>query len=380
MRMNTTIASAIKRAETTLADPVLAVQFLADQLHLDKPSGVIFFCSDEYNPEVLASEFNKHFQCQVVGCTTAGEIGSRYQENGIIAVGFSADKFCLHSRLIKSMATFDSAEAQSMARSIESELEFSESFNSEEMFGFLLLDGLSAKEESVTALIHSAISSIALVGGSAGDNLKFQETRIFSDGAFHQEAGVFILIESKLPFQTFKLQHFEPSETEIVITEASPATRTVLEIDGGPAAQEYAELLGLQADELTPQVFSKYPVMLQIGEEWYVRSIQKVNPDGSLTFFCAIDEGLVLTIAKGVGFVETLEAKVAELQSDFSTILCTLGCDCILRRLEIQETKETQKVEEALRPLNFSGFSTFGEQYGSVHVNQTLTGVVLGEQ
>lgn len=370
---------AIKRAEVVSPDPAVAVQTLAEKLHQDHMAGVIFFCSDQYGPESLASEFRNHFDCPVVGCTTAGEIGSHYQENGIVAVSFASDKFRLHPHLIRSLDDFDSTKAGEMADTIRSNLAFSTDFQPDEMFGFVLLDGLSFKEEPVTAFIHSALQGVSLIGGSAGDSLAFKETRVFAEGEFHRGAGVFIMIESKLPFRTFKLQHFEPSEMELVITEADPATRTVMEIDGGPAAEEYAEILGLEIDALTPQVFSRHPVMMQIGDEWFVRSIQKVNPDGSLTFFCAIDEGLPLTVARGVGFVETLEAKVAELAAEFSSIECTLACDCILRKLEMLETGETTRTEAALAPLNIVGFNTFGEQFGSIHINQTLTGVVLGE-
>ena len=47
--------------------------------------------------------------------------------------------------------------------------------------------------------------------------------------------------------------------------------------------------------------------MLNIGGNWYIRSIAKVNEDFSLTFFCAIDSGLVLTIAKGNDIIQNLK-------------------------------------------------------------------------
>ena len=120
--------------------------------------------------------------------------------------------------------------------------------------------------------------------------------------------------------------------------------------------------------------------MLQIGTEWYVRSIQKVNKDGSLTFFCAIDEGLPLTVAKGVGLVKSLKRKTEHLLSEFSSIELTLGCDCILRRLEIAEKELNTAMEYELNKINFLGFSTFGEQFNGIHINQTLTGIVIGER
>jgi len=37
------------------------------------------------------------------------------------------------------------------------------------------------------------------------------------------------------------------------------------------------------------------------------------------------------------------------------------------------------RVEEVFRDNNTIGFSSYGEQYLGVHVNQTLTGIAIGE-
>jgi len=163
-----------------------------------------------------------------------------------------------------------------------------------------------------------------------------------------------------------------------VITESDCTTRTVREINGGPAAQEYAEAVGLEVKELTPQVFAAYPVMLKIGGEYYVRSIQKANPDGSLTFYCAIDNGLVLTVAKGKALLENLRQRLEKIHSDIPRVKLVLGCDCILRRLELQQKNLIAEAADILRGSEFIGFSTYGEQFNGIHVNQTLTGIALG--
>ena len=118
--------------------------------------------------------------------------------------------------------------------------------------------------------------------------------------------------------------------------------------------------------------------MLQIGGEWYVRSIQKVHPDGSMSFFCAIDEGIPLTIARGMDYIETIQSQFENLKSELGEIALTIGCDCVLRRLVMDRLEVFGEVEKILRTVNFVGFSSFGEQYNSIHVNQTLTGVAFG--
>ena len=369
----------VRRAFSQQSDPAQAIDEIARSLECDDLAGMIFFCSDAYDPSEISEQLQARFSCPVVGCTTAGEIGEVYQRGGIVAVGFSSEDFRMHVAPITDLGSFDATSAQKLAERLHDDVAGGE-LDRERMFGLILLDGLSGCEEPVTALVQEVLGGVGLFGGSAGDNLRFEQTRVYFDGAFHTGAGVLVLLDTSLPFEIFQLQHFEPSEDDLVITEADPSIRRVTEIDGGEAAEEYARLLEVDVDQLDPQIFARYPVMLQIGDEWYVRSIQRVNDDGSMDFFCAIDEGLPLTIARGVGFVPTLQAKVDELVKKFGSIACTIGCDCVLRRLEIEQTGVQTEVENVLEPLKFVGFSTFGEQFGAIHVNQTLTGVVIGNR
>src|SRR5204863_1716061 len=110
----------------------------------------------------------------------------------------------------------------------------------------------------------------------------------------------------------------------------------------------------------------------------YVRSIQKVNPDDSVTFFCAIEEGLVLRVARGIDLVENLEQTFSEVRAEIGPPQLVLGWDCILRRLEIVHDHLQDRIANILRDNNTVGFNTYGEQFRGVHVNQTLSGVAIG--
>ncbi len=369
-----------RMAEVITKDEISAVKELYRNIYQEEMGGVIFFCSAGYDLDKLAYAINETFSCPVIGCTTAGEIGPRYIDGGIVAVSLSSKVFRLHPYMITPLKGFNIASSKEIVDDLSSRLIFSASLNPEKMFGLLLIDGLSVMEEMVSAALHSVLKGVSLIGASAGNSQNFRETRVYFNGEFISDAAVFSLIETSLDFETFKLQHFVPSEMDMVITRADPSKRIVYEIDGGPAAEEYARIIGLDVEELTSQTFAMYPVMLQIADDWYVRSIQKINDDGSLTFFCAIDEGLPLIVAKGVGIVDTLKEKVKVLETDFSEIELTIGFDCILRRLEILEKKQIKDVENEIRKIRMIGFSTFGEQFNSLHVNQTLTGVTIGHR
>jgi hypothetical protein len=246
-------------------------------------------------------------------------------------------------------------------------------------FAFLLIDGSSVREEPVTSALQHALGEIPLVGGSAGDGLDFGTTYVYLDGAFHTDSAILVLVNTALPFKIFKTQHFVPSDQRVVVTAADGEHRIVKEIDGWPAVEGYARLVGLNVKSLDPMRFAAQPMVVLIDGTNYVRSIQKANPDGSLTFFCAIEEGVVLRAATGVDLVENLEHTLSEIRAAVGQPQLIVGCDCILRKLEIVQRGLVDRIEAVFRDNNVIGFNSYGEQYCGVHVNQTLTGVAIGE-
>jgi len=328
----------------------------------------------------LRDALKRHFDCPLIGCTTAGEILSSigYSNGGIVGISIFSSELKVHSRLIYPLDQFQMQKSKELAVSLRGELALANNFNKEKMFGMLLIDGLSMMEEQVAASLFGHLEGVPIIGGSAGDNLDFKETFVFANGGFHSNAAVFTLFETTLPFRTFRVQHFKPSETRLVITESDAATRTVYEINGVPAAEEYAQAVGLELADLSSQIFAAYPVMLRVGGEYFVRSIQKVNDDGSLTFYCAIDNGLVLTVASGIDLLDNLQKNIASLRKELPDMQLLLGCDCILRRLELIQHDQLEQAKDILEEVNFFGFSTYGEQYNGIHVNHTLTGFALG--
>jgi hypothetical protein len=58
--------------------------------------------------------------------------------------------------------------------------------------------------------------------------------------------------------------------------------------------------------------------------------------------------------------------------------MLTIGCDCVLRRLELEGEGGVAEVGAFLREQQVLGFNTYGEQFNGMHINQTFTGVAIG--
>jgi hypothetical protein len=371
----------IRTAQSRAADPRAAAREFHAAVAQPGMALVVFFCSSNYDLDILAEEMRGLFgDTRVVGCTTAGEIGpDGYCEHSLAGASFAQGACSAVARRLDHLQEFDIARGETFTQALLQQLaEEVPSANPQNSFAFLLVDGLSMREEIVARTFQNALGKLPLFGGSAGDGLEFRRTHVYDDGAFHSDSAVLVLISTPLPFKLFKTQHFVATDERLVVTEADAARRIVREINGMPAAEEYARLLGIDVAELNPVRFATSPVVVLIDGANYVRSIQKLNEDGSLTFYCAIEEGLVLRVAKGVDLVENLEQTFARLRAEIGAPQVVFSCDCILRALEVKQVGLTQRVAEIFRANNTVGFATYGEQFGGVHINQTLTGIALG--
>ena len=135
-----------------------------------------------------------------------------------------------------------------------------------------------------------ALEGIPLLGGSAGDDLKFEQTNVFYAGEALTSVAVFVLAEATTPFTILKHQHFLTTPVSVVVTKADVAHRRVYEIDGDRALDAYARALRMPVADITADVTFLHPPTFLCGHQLYVRSIQCVEADGSLIFYCGIEE------------------------------------------------------------------------------------------
>lgn len=369
----------IRSGQSCAADAAEAVREFHAAVNQPEIALVGFFCSSDYDLAVVAAEMNRLFPgVTVIGCTSAGEIGpAGYRAHSLSGFSLPGGACVAVAARLEELRDFDTGAGYEFAHDLALELT-AKAAGLDHRFGFLLIDGLSVREEAVAQAFQAGLGLIPLFGGSAGDDMRFQQTQVFHAGAFHPDAAVLALVATRFPLTIFKTQHFVCDDERLVVTEADPANRVVKEINGLPAVEEYARLIGRSVEGLDPAAFATTPVVVVIDGTDYVRSIQKANPDGSLTFYSAIDEGLVLRIAHGTGLVDNLKQAFSRLRTQIGPLQLVIACDCILRNLEATDRQQKQEIGEIFRANQAVGFSTYGEQFHGVHVNQTLTGVAIG--
>jgi len=366
-------------SEARLAETV--AQDLARQLIHPHLGFVLFFCSAEYDLPALGDALQQYFGgVRLVGCTSAGEITAQgYSRSCVSAIGFDHRSFSIACELIDEMERFSLIDAQQLVERLGSACRSNSLAPIKgHSFALTLLDGLSSREEQVLAALSAAFGSIPHFGGSAGDDNHLSDTHVYYDGRFHSGAAIVVLVNTWLDFEVFTTHHILPNGEKLVVTRADSNGRRVFELNAEPAAEEYARLIGVPVAELDHRLFAAHPLAVRINEQYYVRSIQKVNDDLSLTFYCAVENGIVLTAMKPGPLMPNLEALFRRLEQRLGPPLLTIGCDCFLRRLEIEANGVNEQVSAFLRRQQVIGFNTYGEQFNGMHINQTFTGVAIG--
>ncbi len=368
-------AEAVAVAVSHARDAAAAVAEITEKLRDRDPSFILYFVPHGMDRAELSSALSDSSSPAVFGCTTAGQITPHgYDNDAMVALAFNRKHFRVASALIKPVTAVDIAEV--VRRSEQLAARFP-AMPGRRRLALFFADGLSKQEDVLVAALEAGLKDIPVFGGSAGDGLAFNETFVLHEGAFHSEAALLLLLETDLSFRGLGFDHFQPTGKRMVVTRAVPEERLVLEINGSPAAQEYARLVGIPVDELSPIVFAENPVLVRNGNIYHVRAIQKKDDNGALTFFSAIDNGLLLTLGHGMEIIQTLDSGLSVCDETGEAPDIILGFDCYLRKLEIAHKGLEESASERFRAHRVVGFNTYGEQHLGVHVNQTFVGIAF---
>ena len=359
-------------------NPTRAVEELHAAVVHPALSAAFLFTSAGYDLSELGEAIAARFTCPVIGAVVPGSIlsGRGYTMSGIVGAGIVSDRLRACPILVPSISTFNASTAVTLARRALAEC--GELAPDESRFAMLLIDAQSCAEEIVTASLHHAFGGIHLFGGSVGTDFLDNQGFVYHDGRFHEDAALLTLFRTSLPYAIFQTQHYRATGRTLVVTDADPATRTVRCFNGRPAGDVYAEALDVPVESLGADDFSKHPLLLHIGNRDFVRAAIGLNLDRSLQFSCAVEVGTELAVGRAEDLLERLRAELAELEGEMPSGKLLVLCDCLHRRSEIAQDGLFAEVAKVLATYTHIGLSTYGEQLDGLHLNQTLTGLLLG--
>jgi hypothetical protein len=352
-----------------------AVEELKGQLGGVNAKLVIFFASTKYDPAAISAQMQASFAgVEVIGCSTAGEIVSgQMLKNAVVAMAL--DGAAVQDVKVEVVEHLQEQVNVDPAFSAF-EKHFGEPVNAMDhgkYVGIVLVDGLSGAEERLIDKVGD-LTNVTFIGGSAGDDLKFQATHVYANGRSYSNAALLALLKPGTPFTFIKTQSFCDLGKKLVVTRANEAQREVLEFNGKPAAAAYAEALGTSVSD-APERFMHNPVGLVIEGEPYVRSPQQIKGE-KMAFYCGVTEGMELSVLESTNIIDDTAQALAKAKAELGAISGIINFNCILRTLELDSKQLSGEYAALFAQVPTIGFSTYGEQYIG-HINQTATMLVL---
>ncbi len=349
------------------------------------PGLVLFFADPKHDFAKIAEEVQQRFPDAVTaGCTTMGEIGPLGLTRGAV-VGLALGSPCRAAAVcVPDLGKLRFEDGPRLLADLAAQLGHELGGISASRHVLLTLtDGLSGMEEILVASIGACLPTVPLVGGSAGDGTRFQQTLVAMNGRARQGAAVVLLLEPGVPFHAFQMHHYRPGSGRVVVTRAEPKRRIVSGLNGRPAATVLSELFGVPVEVLArggaPEV-QRYGIQLgfHVGDTYYMRSIMTLQGD-DLLLGGAVEEGSILSVMHAGDIVEATREGVAEAQRVLQgEPAVMLAFNCGGRLLEAENRGVLSEFSRAICPFPCVGFTTYGEQFGSMQVNHTLTALLLG--
>lgn len=369
---------------SSATDPAQAVSEATRAWTLEHPEIVFVFVSTAQPADGIARAVQARFpEALVVGCTTAGEHeGGRFRHGSCVLAGVdSGGAVRWQAEVCGSGQPRDEAAARGMVeRMLEGLGTSPERCDPRRFFCLTFLDGLDSGPERVAAAMAEGLDGIQLVGGSVADDMAFRQTQVILGDQAHASSNLFVLASTDLPFRTLEHHHFEASSTRFVVTRADAERRIVHELDGYPAAQAYARAIGVEVEALGEEVFAMHPLLYACQGNNYLRSLHRVGEDGSLSFWSAIEAGMVLDLARHTPMLPAFEAQVRALTREGRAPFL-VGWSCAHRGVEAAMTKETEAMAATLAQAAdvAIAFECYGEQLNGLQMNLTFTALILGE-
>ncbi len=397
-------------------DPHAVIEDALDQLSEDPNLALVFF-SPRHADEIEAALEQLPDGCRSLGCSTAGELTPDGYTQGEVVVALIRSPYMV---LETHRITFDSEDpkrAREVGRRFVMEaieklrnpgpclditfnallrsLMAGRPVRALPYFMIELVDGLFPSidyyMDGIGEVVHR-LHLLEVYGGAAGDDLRLERTYTLEDGRLCPENSAVVAFGvTSLKFGGSLDCGFEPvREDRFLITDARPEERRILEFNGEPAAEYYADVVGVPVERLDDEVFMWNPLGWEIfGGQIIVREPAMAEEDGSMRFHSRPPASGALIRLKPTreGMAETAREVTERAMhragiDDPEEVALVLVFDCAHRDCEEQYDAIREVVGDEVPIV---GFKTYGEHgqldTGPVgHFNQTIEVVVIGRE
>ena len=343
----------------------------------DSEDFTVLFCCTNYDLRKLGNALHAKGYTRVIAAATSRAIGTDgFLDAGLTGFRLPAGRFKVAEAPIEDIRRFGLPDARELVRRLRARLEKGRQSRLPHLFAILLVDAGPRCEERMIASLGTELGGVPIVGGSAGDTyfnpVGSGGPRILYGKRALRNAAVLTLVACEEPVLALSHHHFSPGRRRFVITEADPEQRLVHEIDGENALEVYSRACRLKNVHRAGS-FAPYPFMIRIGDHYFARGMQRIYENGTIEFACAMERGLVVTVAKPADMVVRLREMFANMKATIGRPELVIGFDCAARTALMEQRGLTRRINTILASNRVVGFATLGEQFNTIHANNSFT-------
>lgn len=362
-----------------------ALKLAQDQLGGQPAKAAMVFAAIDMDLEVLTRELAEALPgVPVAGCTTDGEVAGPegFLEDSVVITLFASDTVDftvgMGAGAIGTPAEA-TADAVNMARAAS---------DKEPALCIALPEGLGTNiHHLLNGLRDQLGEDFPIVGGAAGDQLRFQGTRQFMNQTIVNDAMVVLMMHGPVIYSCGVATGYEPLGNRHTITKVEGAT--VYEIDDRPAADLYADYLQ------QPSIFYPLAVYEEKRQSFVLSSPLNFDEEtGAIQLVNPVENAAQVQLATATRD-EIVDAARTAVQSAYAgfpsnrTPDAALFFSCAGRRatLGTRTAEEYESIADIVgEAIPTSGFYTYGEigpdqpQGRSVTHTNAFLAVLLGTQ
>ncbi|HLV22486.1 MAG TPA: FIST N-terminal domain-containing protein [Polyangiaceae bacterium] len=377
-------------ARTSEGDAARAAEELLSKLDASAPKLALLFASSERDQLALNRALRERLprQCRLLGATTGGEIDNQGIHDGSVVLAALSGDFDVGLGLGRHLA--DDAVAAGARATLQACDELgvrAKDLNPKQAVGMVIDDGFRFKKEELLLGVLHDNPELTLVGGGANckqADPNAQAALLHLDGEVVTDAVLLALFRTKAPWGALRSHWYVPTGELLRITKTDDTCTRALEIDGQPAAQRYAEILGVGIDELEfgkPNGFARRPTALKVGREHFIRAPWKPLDDGSILFANLLEEGTELELMQlGDPAGTTATFFEQELPRRVASPSAALLFHCTARDWYARGTGHIDALSRTFaKAPPAAGMNVFFEIYSGFQINTTLTVLAFGQ-
>lgn len=371
-------------AANSIADTAAAMDALLGELDAANAELTMVFYGVNHDDKVIARALDRTTGARGVAGTTAGELSDRgFTVNSITGISFHGDGVRAAIEIVPKLRQLSLVPIVNLPDKLARGIGRTKNdLDPERHLWLFMVDGHSGKEGLLTPFFMQAAPKVGLVGASLGDGENFREARIAHHGRIYRDAAAAVLLEYDSPFYTFKHTHMELTDRQVEVTKVSGGGRVLEQLDGKVAQVAYAEALGLDSSQITHATVARYPLGYRFRGRPFPVSVLRIRNDGTLQLANSVQHGEQLSILEPNDLVETTREAVStaidELGKQGGKTKALLLFNCVSRYVEAHADDRADELAEAMCQGPTCGLNSYGEQFETMHMNHSLTGVIFG--